>query len=414
MPVVLKAIDLDDIFDEEMVCGWIGDSVQNGRPLVGYSKNIYMHKEYGEAEIYSNIVINEEEKNLEVEGFDIQVSGSCVWKVHYSDVALEEQTVDNMTRMALVKNTESGGFTIMHIINADILPSFLENDVIEVQVCAYAEDVNYYKDETAYAETIPVCEGMKLDGLNGHKLMPAMGSVLPNGFLNAHRYCEDGDCEVDSSNDELVLITGVVKGVYVKPVKLDDKEISNFIVTRVETQFGDLDVIHSRKMISDEEAEILKKGAVIQAVAIISGDPAINEYENGMVKNEKNNLAALRYAMMKGCAKRLASILSDDIEYESINLKNNIYGIENVISYLDYVHDNAKMEYYSYYATLENEYEGERCIVIAEGDEDNLTAIIRILIEDGMIRKIIVTDDPCLKFRIDEPVNYKTPNWCNH
>lgn len=411
MAVELRAIDLDEVFeDENLLFGWVGHSAQEGRVFAGYSGNMYSHTEYGNAEIYSCLLVNEDEKRIELERFDIQVSGPCVWKVRFSDMSLKNETPYNMVRLSAVKNTESGGFTIMQLINADVLPSFLEDDEIEAQVVAYAIDVNYYADEDAFADTIPECEGMKFEEFNGHKLLPAMGSVFPNGFMHGHLVKEDGSCEQDDSADELVAITGVVKSAYVKSVQLNDETIAKFIVTRIDTQFGELDIVHSRPMISDEEASMIKEGAIVQAVAILSGDVAINEYENGFVKDHKNDLAALRYALIKGNASRLKLIMTDDVVYESVNSDSDINGKECVIERLDYIHANTKSEYFGYLATLENDNPGERVIILAENEEDNLTSIVRIDVnEDGLITKIKVSNDSNIKFKIDERPVYHEP-----
>ena len=95
----------------------------------------------------------------------------------------------------------------MHLINADVLPSFLEDDEIEAQVVAYALDVHYYEDEGAFAATVPECESVKCENLNGYKILPAMGSVLPNGFLRGNIVkMDNGTGEHDESDDELVTI----------------------------------------------------------------------------------------------------------------------------------------------------------------------------------------------------------------
>lgn len=404
MPIVLKAIDLEEVFDDdEFLLAWVGKSIEEGRSFGGYSGNIYSHKKYGNAEIYSCLVVNEEDKKLELEKFDIQISGACVWKVRYSDIPLKNDISYNMTRLSAVKNSEGDGFTIMHLINADVLPSFLEDDEIEAQVVAYALDVHYYEDEGAFAATVPECERVKCENLNGYKILPAMGSVLPNGFLHGNIVkMDNGTGEHDESDDELVTITGIVKAACVKAIKFDEEVLSKFIVIRLETQFGELDLVHSRAMITDEEALYIKEGAIVQAVAILSGDVAIKEYENGFVKNQKNDLAALRYALIKGNASRLKLIMAEDISYESVNADSVIKGKENVIAHLNYVHNETKTKYFSYLATLKNENPGERCIILAEDEKYNFTSIVRIVVnEEGLISKIIITNNPNIKFKID-------------
>ena len=59
MPIVLKAIDLEEVFDDdEFLLAWVGKSIEEGRSFGGYSGNIYSHKKYGNAEIYSCLVVN--------------------------------------------------------------------------------------------------------------------------------------------------------------------------------------------------------------------------------------------------------------------------------------------------------------------------------------------------------------------
>ena len=96
MPIVLKAIDLEEVFDDEFLLAWVGKSIEEGRSFGGYSGNIYSHKKYGNAEIYSCLVVNEEDKKLELEKFDIQISGACVWKVRYSDIPLKNDISYNI------------------------------------------------------------------------------------------------------------------------------------------------------------------------------------------------------------------------------------------------------------------------------------------------------------------------------
>lgn len=411
MPVELNAIDLENVFeDDELLFNWVRHAAQEGRVFCGYSGNIYSHATYGHAEIYSCLTINEEEKRVEIERFDIHVSGPCVWKVLYSEMITKDETPYNMARLCAVKNADSGGFTIIHLINTDVLPSFLEDDEVEAQVVAFAHSVNYYADEEAFAATIPECEGMKIEHLNGQKLLPAMGSVLPNGFLYGHVVKEDGSCNQDDSLDELVVITGIVKNAYVKSVKLEDEPISKFIVTRIDTQFGELDIIHSRSMITDDEASIIKEGAIIHAVAVLSGDVAIKEYENGLVKDHKNDLAVLRYVILNGNASRLKLIMTDDVTYDSVNADQLIKGKSNVIDHLNFVQENTESEYFAYLATLEIVNPGERCIVLAEDDANNLTTIVRIEVNrDGLITKITADNDSSINFKIDEKPSFKEP-----
>ncbi len=408
MPVVLEALYLEELGEKDLLRGWVTEAIQNGRVFEGYSGNYYVHRKYGEAEIYACIVRDTERKENVFERFDIQVSGCCVWKVRLSGVGLKNDTKDDMTRLSMV-NGIGGGFTVVDILNADVLPSYLEDDEIQMQVVAYAVDVYYYADDDAYSEAGQVLENSKASELNGKKIQMGMGTVLPTGFLNGHMIREDEDFTPDDDADEYVVVTGIVKTAYAKPVKFNDNILAKFIVVTIETSFGDLDIVHSPSMVSEEEFELIRPGAIIQAVAILSGDVAIYEYENGFVKDEKNDVAALRYAFMKGNAGRLSRILADDVIYESVNSMKTIKGKDNVISHIDYIHSETKIDYISFLATINNSEKEERCFVLAEDNEDNLTAVVRIQIgEEGMIKKIMVTDVFDVELRIDPRPQYDT------
>ena len=53
-------------------------------------------------------------------------------------------------------------------------------------------------------------------------------------------------------------------------------------------------------------------------------------------------------------------------------------------------------------------YKGERCIVLADNDENNLTAVVRIDVnEEGLIKKISVENDSEIRFKLDEKPVYE-------
>lgn len=153
--------------------------------------------------------------------------------------------------------------------------------------------------------------------------------------------------------------------------------------------------------------DLLKEGAIVQAFAIISGDPAIYEYENGMVKDFEHNLAALRYTLIEGQAERLDRILAKGVVYDSVNYDKPIKGKEKVIDKLNYVHENTNIHYYALLATLTGQNEGERCIILSEGDMYNFCWIVRIKINsEKNISHIKLTNDKNLTFTIDKEPEY--------
>lgn len=402
MPVVFESIGLEQMYDhKDIVLNWVGHASENGRVLMGYSGNFYLHTKYGNVEIYTHNDIKDDEEKVVINGFDAHVSGQCVWNIKPSGIDISDDSEEGFTKVLGVNSLDDRAFTIMHIINADILPSFFENDVIKTQVIAYATDVYYYKDEDELIEKVPEYNGT-IEKLQGERIAPAMGTVLPINFLNNHKI-DNNDSKEDYSTDDLVVTTGIVKEAYVKSVENDGNKLCDFISTIIKTQFGDLEIVHSIDMVSEEEIKLIKKESVIQAVCVVAGDAAIYEYDQGLVKDEKNDLMALRNVMINGNASRLKLVLSEDVVYESDNWDEPARGMEEVINRLDYVNNTTKLKFYSYLATLENSNPGERCIVLAENEKNNYSAIVRIKVnDDGMITNILVSKDPSIKFKLDQ------------
>ena len=66
----------------------------------------------------------------------------------------------------------------------------------------------------------------------------------------------------------------------------------------------------------------------INCLARLSGDAAIYDYEEGMVKNAENNLKLVAYTLEDGDPKRLRSVAAENFHYHSDSSGKDIRDID--------------------------------------------------------------------------------------
>ena len=245
----------------------------------------------------------------------------------------------------------------------------------------------------------------------------ATGSMAAISFLYNHapgRYEQGKDYETD----RYVQFTAVVKKLYHGTFEMNGEKHNAFIRCFVDTEYGELEFDHTLEQVPEELRDNIRVGAVISGTCVLSGDVAIKEYDKGIVKDFEHNLKLLRYTMGKGDPERLASVLADNVVYETDTSGKKYVGAREIINRFIYIHNNRDSEYTTYYATVtatdadDMEYPaGTRCIVLANGEaEDNYESIAFINVdEDGLISRIKISTDSRYHFRIDRPEKVQTP-----
>jgi methylenetetrahydrofolate dehydrogenase (NADP+)/methenyltetrahydrofolate cyclohydrolase len=167
-------------------------------------------------------------------------------------------------------------------------------------------------------------------------------------------------------------------------------------------------------------ADYIKEGAVVYGAFYLSGDVAIREYKKGYILDEEHNLALLRYTFQEGAPERLRGALSEKIEYFSEWVQTTFVGIDNIIERFKYVNElNPDRPFFAHFATITDIVEGaeetthaigERCIVIAVGEEYNLDSICFMKCDaENKISRIEVTRNPRYRFELDEKKVYDLP-----
>lgn len=157
----------------------------------------------------------------------------------------------------------------------------------------------------------------------------------------------------------------------------------------------------------------MEVGSTVVMYGTLSADVAIYEYEKGIVKNEDNNLAAMRYMFAGNDADRIRSILSEDVVYLSQS-GNKYAGIDAVINQLKYVKSANPDKYFAHFAIIKSIDEGEeeleysvgkRCLILASKEETNYESIVFFDFDDECnISKIVTSTNPRYHFAIQQLV----------
>lgn len=398
----LKNVGLEEFDNEEGFDTLIKYSLDKGYIITGYSGNPYINTHCGSAEIIIPTQKNEETEKYDLIGFNTHATGNAVWKIRIRE-ELNTEKKNGMEKSLLIGKADSdSGLTVVNVVNADVWPSFLEDDIYNLQMVAFAEDIDYFENEDAYNRSLPK------DDL-GRRFGIGEGCVFPAGFLKSRTDEESRKKRVVL--DEYTIVRGTVTGFQTGKIQfLDEEESQAFIYCNVETEYGKLQIIHTYDQIKESQKDNLKAGSTVVAICYLSGDAAIYEYEKGIVRDEEHHLRAIRNAIMNGNASRLKSILADNVIYISDNSNATYDGCDNVIDRLTYVHNVTEHKYYSYMATISGVKEegttyeiGKRCVVLATDNPNNYDSILFIECnEKEDVIKLHISADSRYTFHIDE------------
>lgn len=397
MAIFLKNYDLDAFAQSEDTMRVLWSMViERGKAVQGYS-GLYINHHLGDAQMIIRTV--QKANGWNAVGLDTHSAGRCVWDLRVVST-LPDEDHDPLQKRCLVTGRE-GGMTVVDVVNADVLPSFAEDEEISLQMIAASSDFHYYADTDAYNASLPVNEQGKIWGIGE-------GSVIPVGFLNNHSVPRKND--PDSEADRYVCICARVKRLYHGQLQLDEERWNGFIRCILDTHFGELEFVHTYDQVPPGEHDNIRVGSIVSGVFTLSGDAAINNYENGFVRDHETHLKLLRYTFTGADPDRLRPVLAGEAVYESDLSQQSFHGAEAVIRQIRYVQEHCDGRYYAYPATItsvDGEEEGlypagTRCLVLAFDDPDACESIAFVdTDEDGNISSIHTSTNSRYHFRLD-------------
>lgn len=414
MPVFLENYNLDWVNEQEddLLAGLLGMTIKEGTQVNGYSEYPSFYYKFGKAEIHVQTTKNDEQENgVKLDRWDTHASGNCVWDLLCTGMDITPDDGTKTERVMLFRNydVDRGSFIPIHVLNPDVLPSYLEGDRVKLQVVGLPTSIRYHENAEQFEASLPKDEDGNTWGI-------AEGTLFPSGFLVNHAV---GNTETNSKNqitDSYIAFRGVVKDLRTGKVEMLGQELDPFIRCYIDTNLGELELDHSIKQVSEDQRKNMKIGATVEGVCVISGDAAIYEHDKDIVKDFDHDLAALRFVVEnKVRAEHLKRILAKYAEYTSVSGKwTYVYvGLEDIIGRLNHVQDAQKAEstkVFAHYAVITDKEVNElphgideRCLVLAYDDPDKYASIMFISVdEEGMITKIDVTNDSRYRFRIED------------
>lgn len=380
---------------------------QEGEGIFGYYGLPYFNCYFGDAQLILRTLPNDEEKNIEIVGMDTHSSGNCVWDVRICGMNIARKGADVMERRCVVHRADDGGgMAVINIVNADVLPSFDEGERIRLQMVAFPHLIEYFADAQEYIAAQP-------EQADGKKWILSDGTLMPAGLMR-NRNPENEEFESDDELDDLMLIRGTVKKLYHGMLKWGDDQYGGYLRCIIQTDYGDLEIVHTVDDVKEEQRDNIKLGAVVNGVFTLSGDAAVYEYENGFILDEEHNLSILRSTFAGADAERMRLVFSEDATYISESDEDMCTGRDAVIERLKEISEAADDKCYARLAVIvsSNSHHrplayraGKRCIVLSRGGEKDYEAIAFADIDDkGRISKLLISTDRRYEFCIDEKI----------
>lgn len=408
MAMMLENLRLDDLLEsEETFEGFVGYCINNGKPLPGYSGGVYFMHHLRDAQICVRVFVDEENGKLLYAGIDTHEDSWTHWELRvFADITPKGS--DILFRRILFKNNANGeGILPVDIVNADVLESFLPDDVIKLQMIGFPVQINYFATEDEYMESCDEFRGKKL-GLDD-------GTIMASGFMNNHN--PDNELHDDDA-DSYVVLRGTVKSLYFGYINEDTEEQEagpSFIRCIVGTKYGDLEICHTIFQVDEAQRKNIEIGATVSGIFILSGDAAIDDRINGAVFNEGSDLKVFRQAMEKGDTLRLKTVLADKAAYYSEGDQKTYTGFEEIKDKIDAVNQCWGEKIKTYMATLtgkngeeELKYQaGKRCVVVSYDEGNTYERILFLDInEEGKVESLTFSNDSRYTFKIDEAPGY--------
>ena len=385
--------------DEEGPEPFIRYILNTGKTIPNYYGYPYIFKSVGKPEYFARIKPGYEGR-YELCGLDSHCCGNCVWDMVHSGIDLSPKDSLGLNRVALLRNLKGDGMVPIELITADVYPSFLKGDRFKIQVIGLPFNVSYYPDEEAYSNALP-------KDREGQTWGVANGALIPVNFLYNHAPGRKGD--VDPDSDKIVMFMATVKRINWGYVNITGEGMKTFIRVFVDTLFGELEFDHTLDQVDEDQRDFIKEGAIISGECILSGDLAIDEYDEGIIKDHEHDLRLLRYTFVRGEEERLRTVLREDASYESDSINKEYYGKDSILQHVRTVLDTMNCELVTAMATITTaeegmEYQkGTRCFVLAYGKDEDYEAIVFIDVDDdGLIKRIKISTDGRYRFCVDD------------
>lgn len=257
MPHMYENLGIGQIFeDNDTATGIIGYVAKKGKVFPGYGDTTYIYKDTGSSELWLTITKKEDGQKV-LDCVHTHGGNRLIWELVHNGIEINSKDSSDAEHIAMFEKADgTGGMIPIDVINADVLPSFMDGDRIKLQVIAYPLEINYYKDEDEFAEAQPEDE-------HGKKWLVNTGALLPLHFLSNHIVKEDGTEDSEQyDTDMLVTFSAKVTRLYGGTFAIEGNGISSYICCFADTDFGELEFDHSVEQVPEEQRKNIQEGAI--------------------------------------------------------------------------------------------------------------------------------------------------------
>lgn len=310
---ILDRLGADDLTASEQHFAVLANYISGeGKPFVGY-QGVYLYHHLGYLDLSLHLLVNAK-KEAECVGLSTHVMSPDIWHLAISDRDFaeppEEEDVLSKCLFFVDPTGENEQPVPIHLVHADVLPSFAAGEPVAMQVAGFPHDIHFYENEEAWM------------GQNSMKFMGRQVRIADGQFLAL-------------GIDDSVFIKGIVTAVHECWTGSIKGERIPFTGVSLDTMFGPLTLFFRPDMVPEAERFQVRAGACVVAECVLSGDVAIETYQNGAVYNEECDLKLLRDAFTSGDFSRCAHLFAEDAVYESVMADARIEGRALIMKHLE-------------------------------------------------------------------------------
>lgn len=330
-----------------------GLAMIEGRRIPGYGGEYY-HLRIGDAAVVICTRLDPATGQEELLSMDTHARSDCLWSCQtVKDVTPEDG--NPLARRVLVQKDGGKDSAVVDLLCADVLPDLQPGDTLHLNMVGFPLRISY--DEG-------VSQGV-----------------------------------VEAQQDS-VLLQGVVKDARVGETFFGMEPLTKFVSVTVATNLGDVELCHPLSMVLESQQDLVRPGAVVSALCVLSGDCAVGEYAGGVVFDESHDLAVLSAFFRDGDPARLRPLLRSDCVCTF--LENRQQSPENALALLTMVRQDMPAAGLNrcVAGVLTGEgMKGRKCLLLG-GDEGFAFLCFLALDSLGRVKEITITNDPECDFDV--------------
>ncbi len=329
-------------------------AMAEGRRVPGYGGDHYYYW-MGDAAAVFHVRLDPETGEEELLGMDTHARTGCRWTCRVvRDISDSE--AGPLCRRALVRRDGGDDLAVVDLVCAGVLPDLREGDLLELGMAGFPLRISYDKGES-------------------------------QGVVEAQR--------------DTVLLQGLVKDAKVGETYLGMEPLTKFVSVTVSTRMGDVELCHPMELVETSQRDLVRPGAVVSALCVLSGDCAVGDYAGGVVYDEERDLTVLSAFLRDGGVERLSSVLHG--ECVCTFLQNRQEGRENALALLEIVRSDLAATGLTRRCMgrlTGGGPRGKRCLLLG-GEEGYALLCLLELDSLGRIRALTITSDPRYDFEPD-------------